>query len=514
MAVVLSVLTGCYLPRPQAIPPVISTPLATTVAADALPSAITESPATATSTQKADSTQPAAPTPSVEPSATPEQVSYPLTQYTLNASLVFDLRQVLVVEGITYVHAAPEAVQELLLVVEANRYPGCFQLIDIRLEGDVEEVKYQLRDTRLVVTLPKPLGQGEQAKVVLRYRLDLPPIPPPQDGSRPQPFGYTSRQVNLVDWYPYLPPYRPGQGWQMHDPWFFGEHQVYESADYTVTIRLEGSGEVAGQPIQIAASAPARLEDGAYIYRFEKARSFAWSASPVYQVLSEQVGDVIVQSYAFPFHEEASRAALRHTADALRLYQELFAPYPHQSLAVVEADFLDGMEYDGLFFLSRGFYNLYEGTPAGYLTAIAVHETAHQWWYGLVGNDQALEPWLDEALCTYSEALFYERVYPDLLDWWWMFRVNYYQPTGVVNGRIFDFPGFRPYRDAVYLRGAQFLEALRDEVGDEAFFAFLQDYARRFAFRQATAADFFEVLAEHSSVDTSRLLKPYFEQSR
>jgi aminopeptidase N len=184
---------------------------------------------------------------------------------------------------------------------------------------------------------------------------------------------------------------------------------------------------------------------------------------------------------------------------------------------VAEADFLDGMEYDGLYFLSRGFFDLYDDTPFGYLTIIAAHETAHQWWYGLVGSDQAYEPWLDEAMCTFSERLFYEHVYPDLqlsgqpvLDWWQYYRIDYYHPTGRVNASIYDYDGFRPYRDAVYLRGAELLQALRQQVGDEAFFAFLQDYVAQKAHQTATAADFFAILEMHTDQDYSALLAEYF----
>ena len=46
---------------------------------------------------------------------------------------------------------------------------------------------------------------------------------------------------------------------------------------------------------------------------------------------------------------------------------------------------------------SRDFYSLYDGTPANYLTFVAVHETSHQWWFEQVGNDQAQQPWLDEV---------------------------------------------------------------------------------------------------------------------
>ena len=173
------------------------------------------------------------------------------------------------------------------------------------------------------------------------------------------------------------------------------------------------------------------------------------------------------------------------------------------------------MEYDGLFFLSNGFYNTSNGTPAEYLTAIAAHETAHQWWYGLVGNDQALEPWLDEALCTYSERLYYEHYYqeshPEVLDWWWTYRIDYYEPEGWVDGSIYNPQGYRAYRDAVYLNGAVFLEDLRQHIGEEAFLSFLNDYAGRKRGQIATTQDFFTILAEHTSKDIQDIVDQYFQ---
>ncbi|RPI29593.1 MAG: hypothetical protein EHM70_15540, partial [Chloroflexota bacterium] len=232
--------------------------------------------------------------------------------------------------------------------------------------------------------------------------------------------------------------------------------------------------------------------------------------SDIYVVISDTVGTVTVLSYAYPFALTGGEVALRETASALSLYSDLFGPYPLESLTVVEADFLDGMEYEGLYFLSYGFYNTYDGTPNGYLTAIAVHETAHQWWYGMVGNDQAIEPWLDEALCTYMERIYYERIYPEAVDWWWAARIDYFQPVGLVDGTIYDYQGFVPYRNAVYLRGAQFLEELRGQMGDEAFFAFLRDYATRYAHEQATKAGFFALLSEHYKGDITGLAGEYY----
>ena len=178
---------------------------------------------------------------------------------------------------------------------------------------------------------------------------------------------------------------------------------------------------------------------------------------------------------------------------------------------------MDGMEYDGMYFLSNGFYNLYTNTPGEYLIAIAAHETAHQWWYAMVGNDQALEPWLDEAFCTYSERLFYENKYPEALEWWWNYRIFYYQPQGWVDDSIYNPHGvakaYRAYRDAVYLNGALFLEDLRLLIGDEAFFDFLRDYAQSFTHKIATTSDFFTLLQKYTTEDITPITDKYFSES-
>jgi aminopeptidase N len=144
------------------------------------------------------------------------------------------------------------------------------------------------------------------------------------------------------------------------------------------------------------------------------------------------------------------------------------------------------------------------------LVDIAVHETAHQWWFGAVGNDQALEPWLDEALATYSERLFYEQNYPDVTAWQ-TFRIDAFNPTGWMDTDIYHGGDFQTYANAVYLRGAQFLQALRGRMGDEAFFAFLKDYATQMAGQRASTTDFFRIARQHTDTDISDIVSVYFQ---
>jgi hypothetical protein len=409
-------------------------------------------------------------------------------------------------ERIVYTNRSPDALNELLFVVEPLHYPGTFNLIGIAWEDGKPTQDFSIDGTLIRLPLHLPLEPGQRLFVSLDYELSL-PSPAPSSDVRPIPFGFTARQTNLVDWFPYIPPYRPGEGWLARSAGYFGEHLAYDSADFDVNFKLAGSPS----NLVVAASAPAQRQGDAYHYSYDDARNFALSVSHEYQVFTATVGTTTVHSYAFPYHAAAGQATLQTAVEALELYNRLYGPYPRSLLSVVEADFLDGMEYDGLFFLSNGFYNLYQGTPGEYLVTIAAHETAHQWFYARVNNDQAMEPWLDEALCTYSERLFYEHVHPNALQWWWDYRVNYYQPRGWVDGSIYNPAGYRAYRDAVYLNGAVFLEELRKQVGDEAFFAFLRDYVTQMSGKIATRQDFFSILKSHTDTDLSPLMKTYFQ---
>jgi len=76
---------------------------------------------------------------------------------------------------------------------------------------------------------------------------------------------------------------------------------------------------------------------------------------------------------------------------------------------------------------------------------------------------------------------------------------------------IYEGQGFRPYTNAVYFQGAHFLEDLRARIGDDAFFAFLQDYLAQGRGKIVTADDFFRILSQHTSADYSDLVRQYFQ---
>jgi hypothetical protein len=358
---------------------------------------------------------------------------------------------------------------------------------------------YILNDDRLEISLLKTLTPGGALDLKAHFELNLPAA------DSHHVFGFNDLQLNLVDWYPFIVPY--SNGWLLHPPADVGEHLVYDPADYDVTLSIKSQS----MPVTVAASSLAESLPGKTHYHLNNARTFVLSASSNYRYMSINSAGVIVTSYYFQEHEAQAKRALAEVAKAVTTFTFLFGQSGHGSLSMVESPFFDGLECDGLFFLSRNFFAQDDGTVLNDLIDIAVHETAHQWWFGSVGNDQAMEPWLDEAMATYSERLFYEMNYPQVRAWW-AFRVEPYSPAGWVDTDIYHGVNFRTYANAVYLRGAQFLEALRKQVGDQAFFAFIKDYTTQMAGRRSSAGDFFRILRLHTDVDITNLVSVYFQK--
>jgi hypothetical protein len=411
-------------------------------------------------------------------------------------------------ETILYPNHSGQPLNDLVLAVEPNLWANCFALTNLSL-NDSPVADYKLDSQKLSFSLPAPLAPETSLTLKIQYTLNLPEIAPTDPNlSRPRIFGFSQKQINLTNWYPFIVPNVAGQ-WILHDPWYYGEHLVYDAADYVVNLKF---ADPANAPVVASSGAPTQNGDST-TYTLTSGRAFVLSASTEFLTSNVQVGNATVTSYYFPMYEAGGKAALNASAQALQIYSQRYGPYPHQTLAVVMGDFNDGMEFSGFFYLSRDFYNLYDGTLKNYLVFVAAHETAHQWWFEQVADDQAMQPWLDEALAIYSERVFYESIDPTLVPWWWSYRIDYYQPQGFVDIPIYSGGGFRPYTNAVYFRGAHFLEDLRTRIGDQAFFAFLQDYLKQENGKISTSADFFRILRLHTQVDFSDLIKQYFQNS-
>lgn len=435
----------------------------------------------------------------------------PRTTYVLSATVYPETGEVAVRQRVLFPNTTGDALKSLDFFVLPNAFSRTFALQEVTLsqKGLRFVPSYTLAGTLLRLFLADDIAPGETVTVSLSYSLSLPPLDSaeePPDGN----LGRTSdgRIVQLGHWYPQLVPYRRGYGWQVWDYYPVGDPFFTDIADYRVMLVVPAN-------YRVMASVPGQLEGQSRLLALETARDLAIVVARDYDVASTTVNGIVVQTAFRREHAAAGRAILGDVARAMALFEEWFGPYPYTTFTLVEGEMFGGMEYSGMAVVGSPFFQAYQDQvdtrERTVLVPLAVHELAHQWWYGVVGNDQVREPWLDEALARYSEALYYEAVYSSSLDWWWQSRVDGWGPTGYVDNTIYDYPDTLTYVHNLYGQGAHFIHDLRQRMGDEAFFRFLQRYYREFAWQWVTRRDFFRLVNEAGAA-VDDLLPVYFQK--
>lgn len=467
-----------------------------------------------------DTPAPATPIPS--PTASPFECGITEgehIQQTIDATVDYANKTADVTQIVRYRNDETIDLSEVVFAIEPNAQADVFTLTSLAIGDDDTgtEPYHTLDRSRLTVRLPNTLNPGCTATISLAFTLNIPRIGIGLNAGKGY-FGYSDRQINLGHWLP-TPAVRLDGTWIVNNVQTIGEQNILEQADWDVTLTVTGVSNV-------IVAAPGTLEtsesdDLRWHYTFESARDFPISLSPTWQVETATTRNgVIVEVYHFGDTirtlESGQVNGAAHTltisVQAMEQFSALFGLYPYERMLVVQGDFPDGMEFSGLVYVSTNWFYSFDGGIQNYLSLITIHEVAHQWWYLIVGNDAANTPWLDEALATYSEYIYIEEYYPELRDWWWSFRVAWFNPEGAVDSDVYTFETARDYINAVYLRGVQMLQNLRDDVGTETFFEILATYAQQARGEVATAELFWSLFTPEQLENTATTRDAFLNQ--
>ena len=331
----------------------------------------------------------------------------------------------------------------------------------------------------------------------------------------------------VVQWFPKIGVFWNGQ-WNCHPfyAWteFFSDFGVY---DVTLTL-----------PQGFVVGATGRLEsrtgnpDGSESYRFvqEDVHDFAWTASRRFLERRARFDDagyppVEIRLLLQPEHAHLGDRYLEATKIALRTYGTWSAPYPYPQITVVDPAWgsgSGGMEYPTLFTGGAAVLAPPElQSPEG----VTIHEAGHQFWYGLVANNEFEEAWLDEGFNTYMTAKASDHSLGP--ESWGRRFLGADFGRGARSGWPFVAPGVRlargsetlpglrqggeadvmarkgwTYRDGAsyglnsYGKPALVMQTLEGLLGEETMLKVLRTYARRHRFAHPTTEDFLAVVDE------------------
>jgi hypothetical protein len=238
--------------------------------------------------------------------------------------------------------------------------------------------------TALPVTLDAPLAEGQRTTISMHVSIDLP--------RRNDRFGYHRGLALLGTALPTLA-IHDDLGWHL-DPFVdLGESFYSIVGDYEVTLSVP---EALDTPTSgVAVSSQSQGLRRTTTYEAENVRDFEWAAGHLAEVRARSGKTQVVVSYRPQVVSPAqARIALGYAVLSLDTYSTAFRTFPYPEMDVVLTGFtaFGGMEYPTIIF-----------TNSGKITI--AHEMAHQYFYGLVGDDQYHAPWLDESFATWVSYL-------------------------------------------------------------------------------------------------------------
>jgi hypothetical protein len=380
-------------------------------------------------------------------------------------------------ERVTFTNVASSPLAEVYLRLWDNYHGSCPTDQPIRITGLTGGTAGALEVgcTALKVTLPAPLAQNASATLSFGLSIAVP------DGSdrfgRSGAYAYVGNAIPVVD-------VKDAAGWQLAPYTNNGESFYTLASDYTVTLDHPStllvpatgtSVDTAGTAGRTVTTATAR-----------KVRDFAWAAGPFSRSSTTSAAGTRVNTYWTSAVTSSTAASLQRTsATAIDAHASRFGAYPYGEVDVVldTTFWFGGMEYPGFVLDSPS-------------TTAAIHELAHQWWYGIVGNDEYTNPWLDESFADYATDL------AQGID-----GTNCWRPAWQSSAERISSP--MSYWDAhpsrygtvVYSYGKCALHDLRRTIGATAMANLLRGYAASHWYGVSTPADFKAAAQAATTVD-------------
>jgi len=365
---------------------------------------------------------------------------------------------------------------------EGGRTQGRLEVTSVRAPGTgrphsvAAGARRGVPGTLLVVPLTQRSPAIKPVTAVLSYTLRLPP-------ARLDRLGATSTLAWWGSAHPMLAWVR-GRGWVREEAQAsYGETQASEAAALDLTVTAPAADVVLATGL---GSPPGAVAAGRRRWHFvaAAARDVAVAVGRFRTLtrLTPAGGGartVPVTVAALPGATRSLSALMAQLQRALAAHAARLGSFPAEALTAVDlpATGHSGVEYPGLEFIG-------DVEDAGFTIT---HETAHQWFYNLVGDDQARDPWLDEAFATAEQALVDEQGS--------LYRA-YLMAPGRAGASLASFGGDTGrYFETVYYKGTAAVLAARTAAGPGAFDAAIRCYLRAQAWRVAAPADLARALA-------------------
>ncbi|WP_141433297.1 ABC transporter permease subunit [Bacillus sp. 03113] len=373
-----------------------------------------------------------------------------------------------------------------------------FSTVDIKqVKWNGKNVPYSLKKDTFKISLANQLEKGKKGSVKITYSFTV-----PEEGSR---FSKIDENYYLAQWYPMLATYQQHH-WNKED--YLDGLETYHTdfSNFHVSYKLPK-----GYSFISSADQDPSMKRNEGTVTLKNVREFFIAAVKDMNVYEKEARNgVTVRLFTKNDHNKDPKAALNLAVNALSFYQEKIGEYPLRQFDII-MDKGEFMEYPGIVTIDP-----YIKDERFYQESI-VHETAHQYFYGVVSNDPYHEAWLDEGMTEFATDMYYYVAKNQLEDQAFgmsIYRMEKIKQRGLYNqasnvslnknkdvGYIYGQPAlalFKMINERYQLKGSNV-----KDVGMQ----YLSDYYNEFKYKEVNTSEFIRFTKNYFQVPTA-----YFEE--
>ncbi len=397
-------------------------------------------------------------------------------------------------------------------ILKENNGWGWVDIKSLKLvDGTDLRKAMEIDDSVMKVNLPQPLLPQQTIELNLDFESKIPKGAPRA--------GYVGDFYFIVQWFPKMGVYIDG-AWNCHHYHmpgeFFADFGVY---DVEITVPENYVLGASGYPITESKNA-----DGTktVVFHGEDIHDYAWTASPDMLVAKDKYKNTEIMLYYQPCHADQVE---RHTSSlkiAMERLEKLCGTYPYPRISVVDpprGSTANGMEYPTLITAGTNWAVHQIAPKLRIVEFVVIHEFGHNYWYGMVANNEFEEAWLDEGINSYFELKIMDEAYgadTSMIEFMGIKagdqttrRLSYIispDTDPIVKNSWEFYPG--SYGALTYSKAALALRTLEKYLGTETMENIMRTYFQRFKFKHPKTEDFVNVANEVSGQD----LNWFFDQ--
>ena len=355
----------------------------------------------------------------------------------------------------------------------------------------------------------------------------------------------------LSQWYPRLCVYSDFQGWQNHQFTSRGEFaltfgnfkvQMTVPADHVVVATGEGQNyskvltasqqerwkkaQTATEPVEVVTLDEAKAAEKnpstatkTWIFKADNVRDFAWGSSrkfiwdavPTYVDGKKVMCMSAYGKEAYGLYRKYSTKLVAHT---IKSYSKFTIPYPYPVAQSIEAN--NGMEYPMICFnYGRTEKDgTYTETIKNGMIGVIIHEVGHNFFPMIVNSDERQWSWMDEGLntfCQYLTEQLWDNKFPSRRGPAYLITDYMKMPKEQLEPIMTNSENIVNFGPNAYSKPSTALNILRESImGRDLFDYAFKEYARRWAFKHPTPADFFRTMGDASAENLDWFWRGWF----